>query len=298
MVNLILMGKGREELARGLIPELGAVIRARRQDPSTVRTKSRILDATLMVKGRDELPRSRIPELGGVVPACGQNPSTIRAKGPVRDFILMIKRADALCELVASTGGEAPRTQVVVHVDSEALAADNGVGELQGGPNVAMETVKRLSCDSSMQTVVDDKDGKPVSSFKSRRYPTARQRRDLARRDQGCRWPGCRRKKVVEAHHIQHHKSGGETELYNLVLMCKLHHYLVHEAGYVVIGQPPNIQIKGPHGELIRNGPPPMAAKAEELFRNEHKVDVERDKGGGQPRGPDDRGPPGRISAG
>ena len=34
------MGKGGDELARGRIPELGAVIRARRQDPSAVRTET------------------------------------------------------------------------------------------------------------------------------------------------------------------------------------------------------------------------------------------------------------------
>ena len=89
VVDLILMVKGGHKLARGSIPELGTVIRARCQDPSTVRTKCSVLNATLMVKGSDELARGRIPELSGVVPACGQNPSTVRAKGPVRDLILM-----------------------------------------------------------------------------------------------------------------------------------------------------------------------------------------------------------------
>ena len=40
----ILMGEGGDELARGRIPELGGVIRACRQDPSTVRTKRRVVD--------------------------------------------------------------------------------------------------------------------------------------------------------------------------------------------------------------------------------------------------------------
>ena len=195
---------------------------------------------------------------------------------------MMVRRADALCELVSTSGGSSPRTQVVVHVDAEALASGQGVGELQGGPSVSIETVKRLSCDSSIQTVADDKDGKPVASSRSRRFPTARQRRDLARRDQGCRWPGCRRRKVVDAHHIQHHQNGGETELHNLVLMCKLHHYLVHEAGYVVVGQPPNIEILGPHGEVIRNGPPPMTPEARASFESERDS-----KDPPKPRGPD-----------
>ena len=39
-LDLILMVKGGDELARGRIPKLGAAIRARRQNPSTVRTKA------------------------------------------------------------------------------------------------------------------------------------------------------------------------------------------------------------------------------------------------------------------
>ena len=61
------MGKGGDELARGRIPELGGFVRARRQDPSTIRTKRRVVDTILMVKGGDELARGRIPELGGFV---------------------------------------------------------------------------------------------------------------------------------------------------------------------------------------------------------------------------------------
>ena len=62
------MVKGGDELARGRIPELGGVVRACRQDPSTVRTKRRVVNDILMVKGGDELARGRIPELGGFVP--------------------------------------------------------------------------------------------------------------------------------------------------------------------------------------------------------------------------------------
>ena len=67
VLNGILMGKGGDQLARGRIPELGALIRASRQDPSAVRTKRRVIDRILMVKGGYQFARSGIPELGGVV---------------------------------------------------------------------------------------------------------------------------------------------------------------------------------------------------------------------------------------
>ena len=44
------------------------LLRARRQDPSAIRTKRCTRkDIILMVKGGDELARGRIPELGGFV---------------------------------------------------------------------------------------------------------------------------------------------------------------------------------------------------------------------------------------
>src|SRR5271165_500144 len=89
------MGKGGEELARGRIPELGGLVRACRQDPSTVRTKRHILNSILMGKGGEELARGRIPELGGFVRACRQDPSTVRTKRHILNSILMGKGGDA-----------------------------------------------------------------------------------------------------------------------------------------------------------------------------------------------------------
>ena len=74
------MFKGSDELARGRIPELYAMIRTCRQDPSAVRTKRRVLNSILMGKRGDGFVRSRIPKLGGLVPACRQDPSTVRTE--------------------------------------------------------------------------------------------------------------------------------------------------------------------------------------------------------------------------
>ena len=57
-IDPILMVKGGDQLARGRIPELGGVVRARRQDPSTVRTKRRMVDAILMAKEAMSLPEA------------------------------------------------------------------------------------------------------------------------------------------------------------------------------------------------------------------------------------------------
>jgi hypothetical protein len=58
-------------------------------------------------------------------------------------------------------------------------------------------------------------------------------RRALRVRDKGCRFPGCTNTRFVDGHHIQHWADGGETSLDNLVMLCRHHHHLVHEGGFV-----------------------------------------------------------------
>ena len=152
------------------------------------------------------------------------------------------RRADALGRIAESFlqhGAEAlspgDRQQIVVHVDVEILR-DGGAGrcELEDGPSLAVETVRRLACDSSVVVVVENEHGDPLNvGRKTRTIPPAI-RRALNARDRGCRFPGCSNTRYVDAHHIHHWAKGGETKLSNLVQLCRFHHRQVHE-GRVVI---------------------------------------------------------------
>jgi Domain of unknown function (DUF222)/HNH endonuclease len=118
--------------------------------------------------------------------------------------------------------------QVVVHVDESALRG--GVGR----SDLPIETVKRLCCDGSLITVVEDGRGTPLDvGRKQRTVPTAL-RRALWSRDRGCSFPGCRHARYVDAHHIHHWINGGETSLENLTLLCTHHHTLLHEGGLTI----------------------------------------------------------------
>lgn len=156
------------------------------------------------------------------------------------------KRADALLRVAEGflAGGGRPRNDqaggdrymINLHTDAETLKADgSGVGaELEEHGHVPAETCRRLACDCARVDWREDGGGEPLSvGRKTRSIPPAI-RRALKRRDQGCRFPGCTCTRYVDAHHILHWADGGETSMDNLVLLCRTHHRLVHEAGYGV----------------------------------------------------------------
>ena len=153
-----------------------------------------------------------------------------------------VQRADALGRMAESflshgpealTGGD--RYQIVVHVDAETLKEGSaGRCELDDGPSLPAETVRRLACDASLVTVLEDEEGEPLNvGRKTRSIPPAL-RRALNARDRGCRFPGCPNTHYVDAHHIHHWAKGGETKLSNLVQLCRFHHRQVHEGRVVV----------------------------------------------------------------
>ena len=122
-----------------------------------------------------------------------------------------------------------------MHVGAETLRESvAGRCEIEHGPSLPAETVRRLGCDCSVVMLVEDADGEPLSvGRKTRSIPPAL-RRALHSRDQGCRFPGCTHTRYVDAHHVKHWAHGGETKPSNLVSLCSFHHRLVHEGGIQV----------------------------------------------------------------
>ena len=151
-------------------------------------------------------------------------------------------RADALAVISESflaggpqdlLGGD--RQQIVVHVDAQTLKHDHaGRCELEEGPAMAAETARRLACDASLVSIIENEQGEPLDvGRKTRTIPPAI-RRAFNSRDRGCRFPGCPHTRYVDGHHVKHWAKGGETKLSNLVTLCRFHHRQVHEGQVVV----------------------------------------------------------------
>jgi hypothetical protein len=175
------------------------------------------------------------------------------------------KRADELARVVEGflagvkndqSGGD--RYMVNIHTEIDTLKED-GTGaesEIEERSHVPAETSRRMACDCSIVHWHENKQGEPLDiGRKTRSIPPAI-RRALKRRDHGCRFPGCNCNRFVDAHHIQHWADGGETSMDNLVLLCRTHHRLVHEAGYGVHkSADKGVIFSMPDGKIIPRGP-------------------------------------------
>ena len=175
----------------------------------------------------------------------------------------------AEASLVAANEPRAARAHVVVHVDAAALCADgHGRSELEDGPLISPETARRLGCDAAVAAQIE-RDGLPVSVGRSRRTVPPALRRLLEARDgHTCCFPGCERRRHLQAHHRQHWAHGGETSLENLVLLCYQHHRVVHEGGYTMEGHAESgIRFRNRYGIVWPLAPPrPPPARADDLL--------------------------------
>jgi hypothetical protein len=166
------------------------------------------------------------------------------------------QQADALVAMAKAylKGGDvdgrpssaADHHQVIIHADASALRG--GVGR----SDLPIETVKRLTCDGSLITIVEDESGTPLDVGRKRRTVTTALRRALWARDRHCTFPGCHNRCYVDAHHIEHWANGGETSLDNLTLLCSHHHTLLHEGGFKICrDQGGSIYFQRPDGRVI-----------------------------------------------
>lgn len=193
------------------------------------------------------------------------------------------RRADALvaiCSARLASDPDPDRATLIVHAtvgshDGPTIEASDGsavagsprpdattarlaTAEVELSSPLPARVVSRLACDARIQTVWEDPHGRVLSVSPMRREPSTAILRQLRWRDRGCRFPGCGRRAFTQAHHIRFWSRGGATTLDNLVLVCFLHHRLVHEYGWILRIEPDGelVWIR-PDGVCYRAGPAP-----------------------------------------
>ena len=190
-------------------------------------------------------------------------------EGNVMDLSPEVRSADALAVLaerfladppLAEDGlNTADRYQVTVHAPAGALS-DNAVldpddpPQVEDGPVLATETVRRLTCDGAIVRMLESGDGEPLDVGRKTRVIPPALRRAVKRRDKSCRYPDCLHARFTQVHHIEHWADGGKTCLSNLVLLCRHHHRLLHEGRYYIVKDGIHFMFFRPDGTEIDPG--------------------------------------------
>jgi Domain of unknown function (DUF222) len=171
------------------------------------------------------------------------------------------RRADALVALCSARIASDPqpeRATVVVHARLDGLEQDTGGCEIEDGPVIHPQSVRRLLCNARVQTVVEDREGNVLGIGRTSRHAPAWLLRQVRHRDRECRFPGCGARRFTEAHHLRWWRHGGRTDLHNLALICSFHHRLVHEHGWSVKRDASgDLLWRRPDGTRYESGPSP-----------------------------------------
>jgi len=159
------------------------------------------------------------------------------------------RQADALGEICEHAldesrlpleGGERPHVTAILDYQwmreqSRGLMFDFG------GRGTAAD-LRALLCDCGVTPVVFDGASQPLDLGRERRCVSLAQRKAVAARDRGCAHPGCHRKPAwCRVHHIREWVNGGETNIEDLVMVCRTHHRMIHQSGWKVrmhLGRP------------------------------------------------------------
>lgn len=189
------------------------------------------------------------------------------------------RRADGLIEIVRSAcdhrllpevASERPHLHVMWGTTSPSGSAQGcdlhslSVGLLPrapGGPAFLHPvSVSRTACDAQVSRVLLSPEGVPVELGRAQRLFSSGQRRLLATRDGGCRFPGCHRQpSFTDAHHVHSWIDGGRTDVSNGLLLCRFHHRLVHEGGWRITvsdrGADGVVTFSGPRGQHLPSSP-------------------------------------------
>ena len=159
------------------------------------------------------------------------------------DRTLAQRKADALARLCCVAMGADTRSSVMAspsatvvidwatflaHLNRDAFVR---FGQMDGAfiGGLPPSEVETLLCDCTLGRTILGPDSKPINvGTETRTFPRWL-RRQIARRDRHCMWPGCEIPPGwCETHHVKYWEHGGETSYANGVLLCSRHHHFLH----------------------------------------------------------------------
>jgi hypothetical protein len=155
------------------------------------------------------------------------------------------RRADSLVELarqklnsgtLPEVGGQKPHLTVTVSMTTLANQPGSPAADLEWASPIPAETARRLACDAAVTPIFLGSESDQPRAGQTSRSISGSQRKALVFRDKGCRFPGCDRPADwTDVHHLKHWADGGKHEMDNMILLCRRHHRMVHEEGWLLV---------------------------------------------------------------
>ena len=214
-----------------------------------------LLKALRAAAGDPEHPRDDAG-VSAETPAGGAKPATPTCSS-LADALLVV--AEAFLAGKAAAADDPEIYQVIVHVGTDVLSAAGDTGaetpatpappvpgdpadparcHVEDGPAISVSTAQMLTCTAALSWMRHDRGGAVLDLGRRRRTPNKALRRAARERDTcRCRFPGCESRRI-DLHHIQYWSHGGRTSLDNLISLCKYHHMLIHDRGYLIAARP------------------------------------------------------------
>lgn len=224
-------------------------------DDGMVRINARLPaeDGMLVQKAVERMINTATPETSAdSTKECGLQAKSVSAEARllIQSARFGRRRASALVRIAEHYLGGGPaedsalsnadKYQIVVHVNVNDAHRDCQVsgGEctyLEDGHFIAPEVAKRLACQASVTTIVEDDDGNVLNIGRRSRMPTRAIELAVDARDNGtCQFPSCHQTRYTDQHHIIGWADGGETSVRNLITLCRYHHTRQHEGEYSI----------------------------------------------------------------
>jgi hypothetical protein len=220
---------------RHVVDPDGALTDAEKQFDRRYLNLSPLLDGMTAVDGlldpeaTEVLSTALAPFLQSAGPHDERNAAQRRADG-----LIDVAKAAMDAALLPELSGIPAQLQVLVPYDTlTARSTSSAPAQLPEHPAgqawLTAPTFDRLACDATVARILLGPDSLPMELGRAQRLFTPHQRRALAIRDGGCRFPGCARPaRYTDAHHIQPWQQGGLTDLSNALLLCRHHHRVTH----------------------------------------------------------------------
>ena len=120
-------------------------------------------------------------------------------------------------------------------VDEVLAETGTGITHTSYGQPMRVDQALRLADQASIGWLVHNSTGGVLNWGQGKRLAQPDQIHALIARDQGCCFPGCDiPPEWTERHHIREWQAGGDTDIDNLVLICKYHHTRHLNHGWVI----------------------------------------------------------------